>query len=163
MAAVAISLAGALAAIGAVMYGAWLVVHVALPWLEHRADGRNDPKSRAADSRARALFLSKLSRSQRLSWALRRRFSVKSDSGTSFIVAPYDPYNIRTEDALFCLQVGGETPAYDKLLAQKLLIECDEQFFLAKANVRTYSRRWEKRKEAAWEACRARGLFTDAV
>jgi hypothetical protein len=158
---IALSLAGALAAIATVMYGAWLVVHVALPWLERRTSGPVNPWERAAEARARALFLSKLSGSQRRSWAFRRRFTVTARSGTRFTVAPYDPYNIRTHDALFCLQVGGDTPAYDKLLAQKLLIECDEQFFLAKANVRSYSRRWEKRKEAAWLACYAQGLFTE--
>ncbi len=153
---------GCVATIAAVMCGAWLVVHVALPWIDRRAAGRDDAASRAADARARELFLSKLGTGQRRSWLVRRRFTVTAPSGTRFTISPYDPYNIRTRDALFCLQVGGNVPDYDKLLAQKLLIECDEQLFLAKANVRTFSPAWEARKIAAWEACSARGALAES-
>jgi len=156
------ALIGSLAAIAGVMYAAWLVVHVVLPWIGRRASGREQAFTRAAEDRARTLFLSKLTPAQRRSWLARRRFSVTAPSGARYTIAPYDPYNIRASDALFCLQVGGNTPDYDKLLAQKLLIECDETLFLAKANVRSYSVEWDARKEAALEDCRARGLLLEA-
>ncbi len=157
-----IALLGCLAAIAGVLYAAWLVVHVVLPWAGRRVSGRDQAFSRAAEERARSLFLSKLAPAQRRSWLTRRRFTVTAPSGSRYTIAPYDPYNIRASDALFCLQVGGNTPEYDKLLAQKLLIECDEELFLAKANVRSYSVEWDARKEAALEACRARGLLLEA-
>jgi hypothetical protein len=156
------ALLGSLAAIAGVMYAAWLVVHVLLPWAGRRVSGREQAFSRAAEDRARSLFLAKLTPAQRRSWLARRRFSVVAPSGARYTIAPYDPYNIRASDALFCLQVGGNTPDYDKLLAQKLLIECDEALFLAKANVRSYSVEWDARKEAAVEDCLARGLLLEA-
>lgn len=162
MTAALFALIGSLAAIAGVMYSAWLVVHVVLPWIGRRASGREQAFSRAAEDRARSLFLSKLTPSQRRSWLTRRRFSVVAPSGARYTIAPYDPYNIRASDALFCLQVAGNTPDYDKLLAQKLLIECDEALFLAKANVRSYSIEWDARKEAAVEDCLARGLLLEA-
>lgn len=162
MAAALLAFLGCLVAIVAAMYGAWLAVHVLLPWIGRRAAGRDNAFERAADERARTLFLSKLCAAQRRSWLARRRVTVRARSGTRYTIAPYDPYNIRSNDALFCLQVGGNTPDYDKLLAQKLLIECDEQLFLAKANVRSYSRVWDGRKEAALADCRARGLLVEA-
>ncbi len=152
---------GCLAAVAGVLYAALFVVHVGVPWLERYVTGRDDVFNRAANAKARELFFSKLGPAQRRSWHLRRRFTVTAPSGRRFTIAPYDPYNIRTTDALFCLQVGGDTPHYDKLLAQKLLIECDEALFLAKANVRSYSRDWDGRKKAALESCRARGLLAD--
>ncbi len=162
MTAALFALLGSLAAIAGVMYAAWLVVHVLLPWAGRRVSGREQAFSRAAEDRARSLFLAKLTPAQRRSWLARRRFSVVAPSGARYTIAPYDPYNIRASDALFCLQVGGNTPDYDKLLAQKLLIECDEALFLAKANVRSYSVEWDARKEAAVEDCLARGLLLEA-
>ncbi len=155
-----VALAGCLVASVALLGGAWYVVNVALPRLEHRLIGRNAFGSQA-EARARELFFSKLTPRQRRSWRLRRRFSVEAASGTRYTVVPYDSYNIRTSDALFCLQVSGATPVYDKLLAQKLLIECDETLFLATANIRTYSEDWQPRREAARRSCRERGLSLD--
>ncbi len=162
MASVLLAFLGCLTAIVGMMYAAWLMVHVVLPWIGRRAAGQDSAFDRAADARARALFLSKLCAAQRRSWLARRRVTVTAPSGSRYTIAPYDPYNIRASDALFCLQVGGNIPDYDKLLAQKLLIECDEQLFLAKANVRSYSRQWDARKEAAVADCRARGLLVEA-
>ena len=99
--------------------------------------------------RARALFLSKLSVAQRRSWFLRRRFAVVASSGRCYTVSRYRPFNVRTPDALFCVSVAGPVPLYDKLLAQKLLLECDEQLFLARANVRTFSGAWSPLMAAA--------------
>ncbi len=104
---------------------------------------------RAASRRARALFLAKLDRKQRWSWLLRRRFDVCGSAGRRYTISTYRPFNIATDDAVFCVQVNGRIPVYDKLLAQKLLIEADETLFLAHANMRTHSRTWETLAAAA--------------
>lgn len=84
--------------------------------------------------RARELMFAKLDAAQRRSWQRLRRFDVVAPSGTRYTLSSYRPFNIRTSDAAYCLRVYGNIPAYDKLLAQKLLIEADEQYFLACAN-----------------------------
>jgi len=157
-----LALCGCLAACGALLAGACYVGNVAFPRLEQYLAGRNafGPQ---AEARARELFLSKLTPRQRRSWRLRRLFRIEAASGTRYTVVPYDSYNIRTSDALFCLQVAGATPFYDKLLAQKLLIECDEPLFLATANIRTYSEDWQPRREAARRSCRERGLSLEGT
>jgi hypothetical protein len=96
-----------------------------------------------ARRRARRLFLRKLDRRQRVSWFLRHRFDVRGSAGHRYTIAAYRPFNISTADAVFCVQVNGRIPVYDKLLAQKLLLEADESLFLAHANMRTHSRAWE--------------------
>jgi hypothetical protein len=151
---------GCLAASAAILAGGWYVVNVALPRLGQGLCGRRTFGAEA-EARARELFLSKLTSRQRRTWLARRRFTVESASGMRYTIVPYDSYNIRAPDALFCLQVLGATPVYDKLLAQKLLIECDEPLFLATANVRTYSNEWAPRREAARRACRERGYAVD--
>jgi hypothetical protein len=98
-----------------------------------------------AKHRARELFLSKLDERQRRSWHLRRRFDVFAGSRRRYTIGRYQPFNVCSGDAVFCVEVEGCIPVYDKLLAQKLLIETDEQFFLAEANVRTLSREWKER------------------
>ena len=115
-------------ALYAVVLAAALVLYALL------AEDRSLP--RAAKRQARKLFLSKLSRRQRVTWQLLRRFEVTAPSGRRYTIAPYQSFNVRTAEAAFCLQVAGRIPAYDKLLAQKLLIEADEERFLAVANRR---------------------------
>ncbi len=103
----------------------------------------------AAKRRARALFLSNLDAKQRRSWHVRRRFDLTVASGRRYTISRYQPFNVHSSGAAFCVQVSGNIPVYDKLLAQKLLIESDEQRFLARANVRTLSPAWEPRLAAA--------------
>jgi hypothetical protein len=93
---------------------------------------------RAARRRARDLFMSKLTRRQRRSWSMRRRFVVVAASGRRYTIARYGAYNVSADSTLYCLQVEGAIPVFDKLLAQKLLLEADEQRFLAQANVRAF-------------------------
>jgi len=104
---------------------------------------------REASRRARGLFLAKLDRKQRWNWLVRRRFDVRGSAGRRYTITAYRPFNISTDDAVFCVQVNGRIPVYDKLLAQKLLIEADETLFLAYANMRTHSRTWEMLAAAA--------------
>jgi hypothetical protein len=103
----------------------------------------------AAKRRARELFLSKLDERQRRSWHLRRRFDVVAGGGRRYTIGSYRSFNVSSGDAVFCVEVEGRIPVYDKLLAQKLLIESDEQLFLARANVRTLSRAWTERMAQA--------------
>jgi hypothetical protein len=91
---------------------------------------------RAAKRRARTLFLAKLDRKQRWSWFFLRRFDVVGASGRSYSIFSYQAFNVRSGEREYCLQVQGRVPVYDKLLAQKLLIEADEQHFLTLANAR---------------------------
>jgi len=105
--------------------------------------------SREARRRARWLFFSKLDRKQRWHWLVRRRFEVCGSAGRRYTIGAYRPFNISTPDAVFCVQVNGRIPVYDKLLAQKLLLEADETLFLAHANMRTHSRAWETLAAAA--------------
>jgi hypothetical protein len=128
-----------------VLFAATIVVGIAvLGWLREDAG-----LSREARRRARKLFLAKLDRRQRWSWLVRRRFDVRGSAGRRYTIAAYRPFNISTSDAVFCVQVNGRIPVYDKLLAQKLLIEADETLFLAHANMRTHSRAWETLAAAA--------------
>jgi hypothetical protein len=99
--------------------------------------------------RARDLFFAKLDARQRRRWHLRRRLEVTAPSGRRYVISPYKPFNIRSRDAVFCIAVDGAIPVYDKLLAQKLLLESDEQRFLARANVRTFSGTWKALVAAA--------------
>lgn len=102
-----------------------------------------------AKQRARRLFLEHLDEGQRRAWLLRRRCPVRASGGRRYTLSPYRPFNIRSGDASFCVQVHGRIPVYDKLLAQKLLLEADEELFLARANVRTLSPAWVPRIAAA--------------
>jgi hypothetical protein len=135
----------------------WYITNVAVPALE--ASVRGNRFTKAARARARALFLSKLDRVQRRDWFLRKKFIVIAPSGRRYTIGTYSAFNIAAAwDAAFCLAVEGESPDYDKLLAQKLLIECDESRFLATANVRTFSRKWIRLIATAREECRLRGI-----
>lgn len=89
-----------------------------------------------AKERAKRLFLSKLDATQRRSWKFLRRFDVVAASGRHYTIKPYGTFNIRSGPDMFCVRVDGHMPSYDKLLAQRLLIEADEHLFLAIANRR---------------------------
>ena len=86
--------------------------------------------------RAKKLFLSKLSDAERRSWIGDRRLAIVGSRGGRYTLTPYESFNIRSGRDAYCLRVLGRVPAYDKLLAQRLLIECDELTFLAIANKR---------------------------
>lgn len=90
--------------------------------------------------RAKQLFLSKLSDAERYCWQHDRRLTVVASSGRCYTLRPYEAFNIRSGDDEYCLRVLGWVPAYDKLLAQRLLLESDEATFLATANRRELQR-----------------------
>lgn len=86
--------------------------------------------------RAKKLFLSKLSDAERRRWSRERRLTVVGGSGRRYTLRPYEAFNIRAGSDEYCLRVVGWIPAYDKLLAQRLLLESDEAAFLVTANHR---------------------------
>ena len=96
-------------------------------------EGTMSPVSRL---RARELFLSKLTDAERRRWENERCLTVVGSSGRRYTLTPYEAFNIRSGTQVFCLRVPARIPAYDKLLAQRLLVESDEQTFLAVANKR---------------------------
>jgi hypothetical protein len=118
------------------LYAAVVIVGIAL-WIVSDQDRALPVASRR---RARKLFLSRLTTTQRVSWFVRRRFAAIGTSGKRYTIGAYEPFNIRANDGRYCLAVDGAIPAYDKLLAQKLLLEADESRFLALANHRPTSR-----------------------
>ena len=93
--------------------------------------------SPASRVRAKELFLSKLTPAERRRWLDERRLTVVGSHGRRYTLTPYATFNIRAGNDLYCLRVDGRLPAYDKLLAQRLLVECDETAFLAVANKRS--------------------------
>ena len=157
----AVVIGACLVSIALTLASAWYAYHVICPRAEAAVLRRFRPRlandfrgedgvpSEAAENRARELLYSKLDPQQRRSWTLRRSFVVRAASGRKYVVSTYRPFNIRTSDAVFCLAVSGPAPGCDKVLAQKLLIEANETLFLATANVRTFSARWERTIAAA--------------
>ena len=89
-----------------------------------------------SQQRAKELFLSRLNDAERRRWAREQRLIVVGSSGRPYTLAPYESFNIRSGNESYCLCVLGRLPSYDKLLAQRLLIEADEKAFLAIANRR---------------------------
>lgn len=92
------------------------------------------PISPAAQSRAKELFLSRMSDAERRAWSRDHRLTIVGSSGRRYTMMPYDAFNIRAGREAYCLSVLGWIPDYDKLLAQRLLIEADERTFLIIAN-----------------------------
>jgi hypothetical protein len=95
-----------------------------------------ETSSAVSQRRAKKLFLSKLSAAERRWWSRHRRLTIVGSSGRRYILTPYEPFNIRAGNEAYCLCVRGRIPVYDKLLAQRLLVESDEPRFLAIANRR---------------------------
>ena len=95
----------------------------------------------AARRRARALLRAHLSPAQREELERWAAFSVVAQSGRRYRITSVAPFNVRDEAAGndYCLQFGYESsgvPIEDLMLAEKLLLECDEAAFLATANER---------------------------
>ena len=73
---------------------------------------------------------------QRRTWESDRSFNVIAASGRCYTISSYGPFNTRSCNDEFCILVETNIPVYDKLLAQRLLIDADEKLFLALANRR---------------------------
>jgi hypothetical protein len=113
-----------------------LAVALFLALLTYVASDEDFRLPRQAKRRARQLFLSKLDGKQRRSWESRRNFDIVASSGCCYTISPYGAFNIRNCSDEFCVLIDAKIPVYDKLLAQRLLVEADENLFLTVANRR---------------------------
>ena len=96
---------------------------------------------RVADERAEQLLLSCLTAEQRMAWRTRRCFYVILGSGRRY---RFDSNTYQGNVKLvneadevlssFCIHLRMGIPIYDHLLAQKLMLEADEQTFMRIAN-----------------------------
>jgi hypothetical protein len=96
-----------------------------------------------AKRKARALLYSALSRDQQRSLEERQYFELNI-GGKTYRIKQGTHGNVRlvqgdVETMLYCAQPNG-VPAEDAMLAQKLMLECDEQAFLRVANARVLAR-----------------------
>jgi hypothetical protein len=94
-----------------------------------------------ADQRAKKLLLQCLTLEQKRDYARNKRFRVRSPSGTLYELRHGWAGNVEELNAenkpvrRFCIHPDRTVPVADNLLAQKLLIECDEGRFRKTANV----------------------------
>lgn len=96
-----------------------------------------------ATERARALLYSALTPDQQRSLAQRNYFDLNIN-GKTYRIKQGTHGNVRlvqggVETMLYCAQPPN-VPAEDAMLAQKLMLECDEQAFLRVANARVLAR-----------------------
>lgn len=96
----------------------------------------------AARERGRQLLLANLSAEQRAEYETHQRFHIRTPSGRRFCIEHGRAHNVFELDAAgrrireFCGHVGEHVPDEDNVLAQKLLLENDEETFIRIANVR---------------------------
>ena len=86
---------------------------------------------RSPTRRARTLLRRHLDLEQRREFDRHRRFNVSGASGSRYVI---DLRGVRAEPRIWCIQSTRVVPPYDLMLMRKLLIECDEQAFLASAH-----------------------------
>lgn len=89
----------------------------------------------AAEARAKELLLSMLTEEQRHHLHREGRFKVCGNKGGEYEITIGYAGNIRRGRHRYCGHLSdGRIPTYDHMLAQKLMIETDEEAFLALAN-----------------------------
>lgn len=103
---------------------------------------KEDKNRHEANTKAEKFLLEKLSPTQRLDWKTNNFFLVKGNiTGISYKLKLGRIYNIEAflfgkRIGMFCITSKNDNiPIYDLLLAQKLLIETDEQAFINMANL----------------------------
>jgi hypothetical protein len=90
-------------------------------------------RRREAELRAEALLLSWLSPSQRDQYRSRGWFDVVSRGGNRYRIWPWKVTRLDVPRCAYCIEAVPRVPAADEMLANKLLLETDEQRFLATA------------------------------
>jgi hypothetical protein len=119
------SLAGTVAA---VVLGPYLAIQLRRGW----AAG---VRRRQARQRAEALVLAWLSPDQRAQYRSRGRFEVTTTAaGHRYRVCPGGVVGLDPRGWAYCIEASSPVPVADELLAFKLLLETDEQQFLAIAH-----------------------------
>jgi len=93
----------------------------------------------AANEKAKELLLSVLTADQRIDFLHRGSFRVEGSKGGKYQIQTGYSGNVRRGRRRYCGHLSdGQIPAYDHMLAQKLLIETDEEAFLAVANASAF-------------------------
>jgi heme exporter protein D len=91
-------------------------------------------RRRQARQRAEALLLAWLSPDQRAQYRSRGRFEVTTAAGHRYRVCPGGVAGLDPRGWAYCIEATSPVPVADELLAFKLLLETDEQRFLATAH-----------------------------
>jgi heme exporter protein D len=91
-------------------------------------------RRRQARQRAEALVLAWLSPDQRAQYRSRGRFEVTTAAGHRYRVCPGGVVGLDPRGWAYCIEATSPVPVADELLAFKLLLETDEQQFLAIAH-----------------------------
>ena len=91
-------------------------------------------RRRQARQRAEALLLAWLSPDQRAQYRSRGRFEVTTTAGHRYRVCPGGVVGLNPRGWAYCIESTSPVPVADELLAFKLLLETDEQRFLAIAH-----------------------------
>jgi hypothetical protein len=84
--------------------------------------------------RAQALLLAWLSPGQRAQYRAGGRFEVTTAAGHRYRVCPGGVVRLDPRGSAYCIEATSPVPVADELLAFKLLLETDEQLFLATAH-----------------------------
>lgn len=98
--------------------------------------------AKAASERALTLLLSALDEEQAAEYTEHQRFHVTATSGRRYCIKHGRQHNVFLVDAdgravrEYCGHVGESVPNEDNILAQKLLLEADEEAFIRVANAR---------------------------
>jgi hypothetical protein len=91
-------------------------------------------RGRQARQRAEVLLLAWLSPDQRAQYRSRGRFEVTTAAGHRYRVCPGGVVGLDPRGWAYCIEATSPVPVADELLAFKLLLETDEQRFLALAH-----------------------------
>ena len=97
----------------------------------------------AAEKRAQKLLLSNLNHQQKQDWLNAKFFVVKAKSGRTFKVTNKQHSNVIEIDGAgnsivaWCAGPSGGVPVQDQFLAQKYMLECNEDAFFQVANRHT--------------------------
>jgi len=95
-------------------------------------------RRRRARQRAEALLLAWLSPDQRAQYRSRGLFEVTTATGRRYRVCPGGVVGLEPRGWAYCIEATSPVPLADELLAFKLLLETDEQRFLATAHRYAY-------------------------
>jgi hypothetical protein len=103
------------------------------PFIMHPYHSRR-PITKEAKERAKKLLHDRLSLSQRATWKFREHFWVTGQSGRKYRIEKSTHGNVwsRSDKRYFCLTLPG-APSHDLYLAQKLMLEGDEERFREEA------------------------------
>ncbi len=135
-----------------VLWFAAVVLVIALRGAQEPAQPNNAHQDNRLDARARAreLLREHLNEAQREQYERAGSFMVVAQSGRRYRIRTATTSNVRdeTEGADYCMQFRSDPqclsiPLEDLMLAQKLLLECDELQFLRVANKRSFTGRRE--------------------